>query len=154
MYELYCLWVWLKSLCCTYNRALLLLTLGVNAQRGLYTVVGSWVCPSVCLSVTMFSVTTRNETANQRYQRVYCYTGFFLKTDDYCITTAFKSCGMKSKWKANMLISRFTSTGPLALRTLEPQEVTTNGVYRLPHTIYTVASPCQSLRELLVGDHE
>ena len=31
-------------------------------------------------------------------------------------------------------------------------KATAKGVYRLPHAIYTVASPCQILRELLAGD--
>ena len=35
--------------------------------------------PSVCLSVTTFSATTRNETTKQRYQRVRRRTGFILK---------------------------------------------------------------------------
>ena len=45
--------------------------------------------------------------------------------------------------------------GPLARCILKAQEVTTKVVYRLPHGISTaVASPCQTLRELLAGDHE
>ena len=40
----------------------------------------------------------------------------------------------------------------LALCILKAQEVTTKGMYRLPHLSTAVASPCQSLRELLVGD--
>ena len=45
--------------------------------------------------------------------------------------------------------------GPLARCILKAQEVTTKVVYQLPHGISTaVASPCQTLRELLAGDHE
>ena len=44
---------------------------------------------------------------------------------------------------------------PLALCILKAQEVTTKGVYRLPHAVSTtVASLCQTLCELLAGDHE
>ena len=39
--------------------------------------------------------------------------------------------------QANMQISTgLPRPGPLALRTLEAQEVRTKGVYRLPHAIY------------------
>ena len=39
--------------------------------------------------------------------------------------------------QANMQISTgLPRLGPLALCTLEAQEVTTNGVYRLPHATY------------------
>ena len=31
---------------------------------------------SACLSVTTFSAATRNKTANKRYYRVQCHTGF------------------------------------------------------------------------------
>ena len=31
---------------------------------------------SFCLSVTTFSAATRNKTANKRYRRVQCHTGF------------------------------------------------------------------------------
>ena len=34
---------------------------------------------SVCLSVTTFSATTRNETKKERYQQIHRYTGFILK---------------------------------------------------------------------------
>ena len=38
---------------------------------------------------------------------------------------------------------------------LKAQEVTTNVMYRLPHAISTaVASPCQTLRELLAGGRD
>ena len=37
------------------------------------------VIPSVCLSVTTFSATTRNKAAKKRYQRVQYYTGLILK---------------------------------------------------------------------------
>ena len=46
-------------------------------------------------------------------------------------------------------------SGPLALCTLEAQEVTTTGVYRLPHAIYYCSLPVSdSPRATLVGDHE
>ena len=37
------------------------------------------VIPSVCLSVTAFSATTRNKAAKKRYQRVQYHTGLILK---------------------------------------------------------------------------
>jgi hypothetical protein len=41
---------------------------------------GTWfVRPSVRLSVTTFSATTRNKAAKKRYQRVQCHTGLILK---------------------------------------------------------------------------
>ena len=52
------------------------LTLGAHAQRGLLC---KSVCPSVRLSVTTFSATTRNKAAKKRYQRVQCHTGLILK---------------------------------------------------------------------------
>ena len=45
---------------------LLLLTLGAHAQRGLQYLV----CVSVCLSVTTFSATARNNALNKIYQRL------------------------------------------------------------------------------------
>ena len=60
-----------------------LLTLGAHAQRGLqYLVCKSVrlsVRPSVSLSVTAFSATTRNKAAKKRYQLVQCHTGLILK---------------------------------------------------------------------------
>ena len=41
-----------------------------------------------------------------------------------------------------------------ALCTLEVQEVSTEGMYRPQHEFLLVASPCQTLRELLVEDNE
>ena len=43
------------------------------------TVLGLSFCPSVRLSVTTFSATTRNKAAKKRYQRVQCHTGLILK---------------------------------------------------------------------------
>ena len=41
---------------------------------------------------------------------------------------------------------------PLAVCTLEAQEVTTKGVYQLSRAIYYCSSPCQTLHELQAGD--
>ena len=54
----------------------------INPQRACtarVTVVVLSFCLSVCLSVTTFSAATRNKTANERYERVQCHTGFILK---------------------------------------------------------------------------
>ena len=59
---------------------------------------------------------------------------------------------MKTSEKANMHI-RTGLARPLALCILGAQEVTTNGIYRLPHAT-SVASQCQTLHELRAGDHE
>ena len=40
----------------------------------------------------------------------------------------------------------------LPLCILKAQDVTTKGMYRLPHAIYYVASPCQTFCELLAGE--
>ena len=57
---------------------------------------------------------------------------------------------MNTSEKANMLIrTGLLRPGPLALCNLKAQEVTTKGVYRLPHAIHCCASPCQTLHELL-----
>ena len=53
----------------------------VNPRRACaarVTVLGPQVFLSVCLSVTMFSATTRNETTKERYQKVQHYTGLIL----------------------------------------------------------------------------
>ena len=47
-----------------------------------------------------------------------------------------------------------TPTDLFALYTLEAQEATAMGVYRLPLVLYTITSPRQTLRELLARDHE
>ena len=67
----------------------------------------------------------------------------------------FEIYAVKTSKKANM--HNRTGLNLLVLCTLEAQEVTTNGVYRLPCAIYlctSVASPCQTLCVLLAGDHE
>ena len=45
---------------------------------------------------------------------------------------AREQCSMHAQW----LISKLCKKNPLALCTLGAQEVTTNGMYRLPHAIY------------------
>ena len=55
--------------------AVVLLTRGVHAQRGLQYLV----CVSVCVSVTTFSATRRNETANKALPiGSALYTGLIL----------------------------------------------------------------------------
>ena len=52
-------------------------------------------------------------------------------------TTAFERYAVKKSEKANMHIALgLLRPDPLALCTLEAQEVTTNGMYYLPHAIY------------------
>ena len=48
----------------------------INPRRACAARVGR---PSVCLSVTTFSATTRNKAAKKRYQRVQCHIGLILK---------------------------------------------------------------------------
>ena len=62
------------------------------------------------------------------------YTGFILKKAIFIKLL----CSKFMAWKqANMLISTgLPPPGTLALCTLEAQEVTTKGVYRLPHAIF------------------
>ena len=81
------------------------------------------VRPSVCLSVTTFSATTRNETTKQRYQRVHRYT---------------YNCCVQKLWQVNKPICKLAQAPPrpLALCILKAQGVTTKGMYRLPHAIY------------------
>ena len=46
------------------------------------------------------------------------------------------------------------STGPIALCILKAQDVTTNGMYRLPHAIYYCSYPVSdSPQAILAGDH-
>ena len=70
------------------------LTLGAHAQRGLqYT----WsVSPSVRLSVTTFSATTRNKAAKKLYQRVQCHTGLIFKIAIF-VKVLRSSYGVKTK---------------------------------------------------------
>ena len=94
-------------------------------------VLGLSFRPSVCLSVTTFSPSTRNKTAKKQYQLVHCHTGFISKM-------AILVKRLRSKvMAANMQIST-GSPRPrlLALCILKAQEVTTKGMYRLPHAIY------------------
>ena len=60
-----------------------------------------------------------------------------FKTGDFRKCAAFKSYGVKASEQANMQISTgLPRQDVLDLRTLEAQDVTTKGVYRLPHAIY------------------
>ena len=55
--------------------------------------------------------------------------------DHFALTpTPLLMCGVETLM--HVLCLPGSSAGPLALCTLEAQEVTTNGVYRLPHAIY------------------
>ena len=49
-----------------------------RARAARVTVLGPLVFLSVCLSLTTFSATTRNETTKERYQKVQRYTGLIL----------------------------------------------------------------------------
>ena len=60
--------------------------------------------PSVRLSGTPYSATTRNKAAKKRYQRVQYHTVLILNSD-FRKSTAFKSYGVKTSEQANMLIS-------------------------------------------------
>ena len=55
------------------------------------------------------------------------------KNGDFPETTAFERYVVRTSEKANMLNRAGLPRPP---RTLEAQEVTTEGVYRLPHAIY------------------
>ena len=55
------------------------------------------VLPSVRLSGTTYSGTTRNKAAKKRYQRVQCHTGLIFQNTDFRKSTAFKSYGVKTK---------------------------------------------------------
>ena len=114
------------------------------------------VCPSVCLSITTFSATTCSKPAKKQQQLVQRYTDLFLNMTIFSNYCALKLWREKPSERANMVISTglLPRPGPLALCILNAHEVTTKGVYRLPHAIYCCSSPCQTLRELLVGDHE
>ena len=57
---------------------LLSLTLGARAQRGILYLVRKFFCLSVCLSVTTFSATMRNEATKEQYQKVQRHTGLIL----------------------------------------------------------------------------
>ena len=81
-----------------------ILTLGAHAhaQRGLQYLVCHYVHVHVyvCLSVTTFSAAMCNQTANKRYLRVQCHTGFIFKR-----AAAFETYGVKQNEGANMQIS-------------------------------------------------
>ena len=100
----------------------------------------------VCLSVTR-SVTLI--LALQGTRRHISDTSGFRTTracKPFHETTAFERYAVKT---SNCIIALgFPRPDPRSLCTLGAQEVTTNGMYRLSHT---VASPCQTLRELLAG---
>ena len=63
------------------------------------------VRPSVCLSVTTFSATTRNKTAKKRNQRVQCHTGFIFKMAIFVKVLRSKVMAWKPSEQANMLMS-------------------------------------------------
>ena len=68
-----------------------LLTLGAHVQRGLLYLVRKFVC----LSVTTFSATTRNETTKERYQKVQRLYRVDFKCVDFRKSSAFDSYGVK-----------------------------------------------------------
>ena len=82
-----------------------LLTLDAHAQRGLrYLVcVSVCVCLCVCVSVSTYSRTTRNKTAQKRYQLVQCHTGLIY---DFRETAWFKSYGVKRERNMNIASPR------------------------------------------------
>ena len=58
----------------------------------------------ICLSVTTFSAAMCNQTANKRYLRVQCHTGFIYFTG-IKRAAAFETYGVKQNEGANMQIS-------------------------------------------------
>ena len=91
------------------------------------------VCVSVCLRLFshyrlrggLLAIPTAAELREPEKQK-----------DDFPETTVFKRYAVKTSEKANMHNSAgLPRPVPLALCTLEAQEVTTKGVYRLPHAI-------------------
>ena len=109
------------------------------------TVLGLCVCLFTTLSAT------RNKPTKKRHQQVKHYAGLIFKIAIFVKILHSKVMTWKPTEQANMLISTgLPRLGLLALCILKEQEVTTKAVYRLPHAI----CPCQTLRELLAGDHE
>ena len=111
--------------------------------------------PSVCLSVTTSSATTRNETTKQRYQRVHRYTGFILKR------RFSYNCCVQKLWREkreNKPICKLAQAYLHRVRLLcvpwrhKKSQRRASIDSRMLST--TVASPCQTLRELLAGYHE
>ena len=87
-------------------------TIGAHAQRGLQYLVVRECVSSVRSSVTTFSATTHNETTKQRYQK----------------RRVQKLLREKQVNKPIMqILHRLTSTGPLALCTLEVYTRSHNG---------------------------
>ena len=114
----------------------LLLTLGAHAQRGLQY-LGLSVCLSVCLS---FCVSVTQHLTSPMFFRLTNDTTYLTGNEgqnfcgDFPETTAFERYAVKTSEKANCLISLgLPRPDLLALCTLGAQEVTTNGMYRLPH---------------------
>ena len=104
---------------------------------------------SVCVSVTTFSDTMRNKLAQKK-------THWFHLEVIFIKTLHSKVMPWKPSEQANMLINTgLPRPVPLALCILMAQEVTTKGVYQHTRMLSTaVATPCQTLIELLAGDHE
>ena len=71
---------------------------------------------------------------------------------DFPETTAFERYAAKKAkkpiWKTSTGLPR---PGSLALCTLEAHEVTTNGVYRLPHAIYYCSHPMSDSPRAISG---
>ena len=88
----------------------------------------------MCVCVDAYSGTTGYEVANERYQRLQNYANLNIYEAE---TTAFERYAVKTSQKANMHNSAgLPRTDRPTPRPVEAQEVTTEGVYRLPHAIY------------------
>ena len=126
---------------------LILGTLGAHAQRGYC----SWVYPglsvSVCLllSISLLGCLFVPETisSTQRATRVRIYVGFSLRMIRCRVRALPASYGY---WRIMRMRLYLARPDPLTLSISKAQEVTTNGS-RVIST--TVASPCQTLCELL-----
>ena len=92
----------------------------------------------MCVCVDAYSGTTGYEVANERYQRLQNYIREpENQLGDFPETTAFERYAVKTSEKANMHNrAGLPRTDRPTPRTLEAQEVTTEGVYRLPHAVY------------------
>ena len=107
----------------------------------------------MCVCVDAYSGTTGYEVANERYQRFQNYANL-KNLGDFPERTAFERYAVKTSEKANMHNhAGLPRTDLPTSGTLEAQEVTTEGVCRLPHAIYYIVYRL-SASYILAGDNE
>ena len=125
-----------------------LLTLGVHAQRGLQYLG----CLSVCLSVCLFLNISLLECFSS-HKRYYLPNGsevLWRFSWNDCVREICRE--NKRKSQLHNLTGLTATWSASSVYLCGAQEVTTNGDSRMLST--TVANPCQTLRELLAGDHD